>query len=248
MWWCVDQVIAIGSLLEGPDEIQGVTRLDELWPNLRSVVDWACATGDLRLATALIGPVAAEIYLRSRSEIGDWAERILAVTAPDDEDVIVFGLTWAARRYMRNLDLDGYERLVGRYGEPDRPMIRYARAFLTDDYEGRAAAAARAVTELRRRGEHYVADLNELVAVGLTWLMFGRLEKHDALVTVLVERFRSWPADRSAVGIDVSRHLGVGAGPAPRGRPVLRGCGRRRRSRPHADAEEPPGRGRPPSR
>jgi predicted ATPase/DNA-binding SARP family transcriptional activator len=188
--WCLDEVIAIRRLLEGHDEIQGVTRLDELWPNLRGAVDWACATGDLRLATALIGPVAAEIYLRSRSEIGDWAERILAITPPDHEDVIAFGLTWAARRYMRNLDLDGYERLVGRYGEPDRPMIRYARAFLTDDYEGRAEAAAWAVTELRRRGEHYVADLNELVAVGLTWLMSGRLEEHDALVTALVERFR----------------------------------------------------------
>ena len=120
-------------------------------------------------------------------------------------------------------------------------MIRYARAFLNDDYEGRAEAAARAVTELRRRGEHYVADLNELVAVGLTLLMSGRLEEHDALVTALVERYRvAWPADLPAVGTDVPRHLGVGAGPAPRGRPVLRGGGRRRRSRPHAHAEESP--------
>ena len=102
---------------------------------------------------------------------------------------------------MRNLDLDGYERLVGRYGEPDHPMIRYARAFLDDDYAARAESAARAVTELRRRGEHYVADLNELVAVGLTLLMSGRLEEHDALVTALVERYRvAGPADRACSG------------------------------------------------
>ena len=239
--WCLDEVTHIRELLAGPAEIEGVARLDELWPNLRAAVDWACATDDRRLAHALVGPVAAEVYLRSRSEIGDWAERILAITPPDDEELIVFGLTWAARRYMRNLDLEGYERLVGRYGEPDHPMIRYARAFLPDDYALRAESAARATAELRRRGEHYVADLNELVAVGLTLLMSGRLEEHDALVTALAERYRAQgPPTVSAVGTDVPRHLGVGAGPAPRGRAVLRGGGRRRRSRPHAHAEEPP--------
>ena len=159
-------------------------------PNLRAAVDWACATEDRQLARALVGPVAAEVYLRSRSEIGDWAERILAITPADDEELILFGLTWAARRYMRMLDREGYGRLVGRYGEPDHPMIRYARAFLDNDYKGRAESAAQSVTELRRRGEHYIADLNELVAVGLTLLMSGRLEEHDALVTALVERYR----------------------------------------------------------
>ncbi len=127
--WCLDEVTTIHELLAGPAEIEGVARLDELWPNLRAAVDWACATEDRRLARDLVAPVAAEVYLRSRSEIGDWAERILAITPPDDEELIVFGLTWAARRYMRKLDTEGYERLVGRYGEPDHPMIRYARAF-----------------------------------------------------------------------------------------------------------------------
>ena len=141
--------------------------------------------------SALVGPVAAEVYLRSRSEIGEWAERILAITPPDDEEMIVFGLTWAARRYMRNLDVEGYERLVGRYGEPDHPMIRYARGFLYNDYEVMAESAAQALTELRRRGEHYVADLVELVAMGLTLLMSGQLEEHDALVTALAERYRA---------------------------------------------------------
>lgn len=189
--WCLDDVTHIRELLAGPAEIEGVARLDELWPNLRAAVDWACATGDRRLARGLVGPVAPEVYLRSRSEIGDWAERILAITPPDDEEQIVFGLIWAARRYMRNLDLDGYERLVDRYGEPDHPMIRYARAFLSNDYAVMAESAAQALAELRRRGEHYVADLIELVAMGLTLLMSGRLEEHDALVTALAERYRA---------------------------------------------------------
>jgi len=189
--WCLDAVTHIREFLAGRAEIEGVARLDELWPNLRAAFDWACATEDRRLAHALVAPVAAEVYLRSRSEIGDWAERILAITPPDDEQLIVFGLTWAARRYMRMLDKEGYERLVGRYGEPDHPMIRYARAFLSDDYAERAESAAQSVTELRRRGEHYIADVNELVAVGLTMLMSGQLDEHDVLVTALAERYRA---------------------------------------------------------
>jgi hypothetical protein len=189
--WCRDQVTHVHELLAGPAEIEGVARLDELWPNLRAAVDWACATDDRRLARALVGPVAAEVYMRSRSEIGDWAERILAITPPDDEDLLVFGLTWAARRYMRNRDRAGYERLVGRYGEPDHPMIRYARAFLDDDYKVMTESASQSVIELRRRGEHYVADLNELVALGLTLLVSGQLEEHDGLVSGLAERFRA---------------------------------------------------------
>ena len=49
--WCLDEVTHIRELLAGPAEIEGVARLDELWPNLRAAVDWACATEDRRLAT-----------------------------------------------------------------------------------------------------------------------------------------------------------------------------------------------------
>ena len=113
------------------------------------------------------------------------------ITPPDDEELILFGLTWAARRYMRKLDRDGYERLVGRYGERDHPMIRYARAFLDNDFRARAESATQSIAELRRRGEHYIADVNELVALGLTLLMSGQFEEHDALVNALAERYRT---------------------------------------------------------
>ena len=129
--------------------------------------------------------------MRSRSEIGDWAERILAIAPPDDDELIVFGLTWAARRYRRNRDIAGYERLVGRYGEPDDPMIRYARGFLHDDFAVMADSAAAATVEQRLRGEHHLANVNELVATGLTLLMSGQLDEHDALVTELAERYRA---------------------------------------------------------
>jgi predicted ATPase/DNA-binding SARP family transcriptional activator len=189
--WCLDQVTGIHERLAGRDEIEGVVRLGELWPNLRAAVDWACATRDPALAQALVRPIAAEVYLRSQNEIGDWAERILAVTPPDDQDLILFGLTWAGRRYMRNMDRDGYERLVRRYGEPDHPMIRFARGFLGADYADMATWGARALTELREQGDDYVADRFELAGMGLTLLLSGRLEEHDALVTALVERYRA---------------------------------------------------------
>jgi predicted ATPase/DNA-binding SARP family transcriptional activator len=189
--WCVDRVARIRSLLAGLGEFEGAARLVELWPNLRGAVDWACATGDPQLARALVRPIATEVYVRSQSEIGEWAERILAMTPPDDDELIVFCLTWAARRYMRHLDRAGYERLVGRYGEPDHPMLRYARAFIVLDYEEMASAAQLASAELRRNGDEYVADLFDVAATALTLLMTGRLEEHDDLLLGMVDRFRA---------------------------------------------------------
>lgn len=74
--WCSRQVAAVGELLVGPGEVEGVGRLAELWPNLRAAVTWAFEAGDLRLADALIRPVVTELPLRGRREIGDWAERL----------------------------------------------------------------------------------------------------------------------------------------------------------------------------
>ena len=91
--WCLGAVTHIGELLAGPAEIEGVARLDELWPNLRAAVEWACAANQHRLARALAAPIVPEVYLRSRSEIGEWAERILAIAPTDDEELILFGVS-----------------------------------------------------------------------------------------------------------------------------------------------------------
>jgi predicted ATPase/DNA-binding SARP family transcriptional activator len=189
--WCLDRVTGISRLLAGQGEIEGVARLGELWPNLRAAFDWACATRDRELAHALVRPIAPEIYLRSQNEVGDWAERILAMTPPDDRERVVFGLTWAARRYMRHLDRQGYERLVRRYGEPDHPTIRYARAFVYSDYEAMARLAPLVMAELRRQDEGYLAELFDTAGVGVSLLLTGRLEELDALATEQVERYRA---------------------------------------------------------
>ena len=189
--WCLGRVAHIHQLLTGWAEIEGVARLGELWPNLRAAVDWACATRDRELARALVHPVVTEVYMRSQSEIGDWAERILALTPPDDEEMIAWGVTWAGRRYMRCMDRDGYERLVKRYGEPDHPMVHCARGYLYSDYDLLAEWAPRALAGLRQQGEHYVADLFEISGLGGMLLMTGRLEEHDTLFTALAERYRA---------------------------------------------------------
>jgi predicted ATPase/DNA-binding SARP family transcriptional activator len=188
--WCLDRVERIGRLLAGPGEIEGAARLDELWPNLRAAVDWACATGDRALAHGLLRPVVTEVYVRSRSEIGDWAERLLAITPPEDGELVAFGVTWAARRYMRHLDRDGFERLVARFGEPDHPMVRFARGFVYSDYEIMGPCAEPALEALRRAGDDQVADLFTIAGLGVTLVMTGRLADHDALVGARAEHHR----------------------------------------------------------
>jgi len=63
------------------------------------------------------------------------------------------------------------------------------------------------MAEFRQQGEHDVADLFEIAVTGLTLLMTGQLEEHDASFSALVERYRArGPADLSAMGTDVPRH------------------------------------------
>jgi predicted ATPase/DNA-binding SARP family transcriptional activator len=187
--WCLDEVTMIRELLAGQAEVEGVARLDELWPNLRAAFEWACAAKDRDFAYALVRSVVVEVNRRSRAEIGDWVERVLAL-APPGEDLIAFGLSWAAERYKLSQDSDAYERLAERYGEPDHPLVRHARAAVYEDYEGLARWAAPAVAVLRERGENDLADQLEL-DVGGGLLLTGRFAEHDAIVAALADRYRA---------------------------------------------------------
>ncbi len=188
--WCVGQVNRIHDLLAGPAEIEGVARLSELWPNLRAAVDWACVRGDGHLARALVEPVAAEVLVRSQTEIADWAERILAIAAPDDQDLIVFALSLAARRYWRMLDLDGFEQLVQRYGAPEHPMIHHARALVEQDSEALVRWCPHVAAELRRAGDDHLAQLSD-IGVPRSLLGLGRFAEADEHMVVLGARYRA---------------------------------------------------------
>ena len=187
--WCLCEVAGIHQQLSGWGEIEGVARLSELWPNLRAAFDWACATGDLKLAQELVRPILSEIVLRSNSEIGDWVERLLTITPPDDEELVAFGLYWASHRYTLSQNPDAYQRLVDRHGEPDHTLTRHGRAFVTGDYQAQAEWAPKAVAELRRQGDGHLAERAEINVV-TALLNLGRFEECDRLAETLTNRYR----------------------------------------------------------
>jgi len=121
------EVARLGRLLSSNDEIEGAARLAELWPNVRAAVDWGLAVEDRDLVTAVLRPIALQLFVRrGLSEIADWTERLLAITTADDEDTIGFGLLWAAMHYSMTQDRDGFSQLIERSGATDHLFVRYA--------------------------------------------------------------------------------------------------------------------------
>ncbi|MFC0111426.1 BTAD domain-containing putative transcriptional regulator [Kibdelosporangium aridum] len=178
--WCVSEVTHIHRLLTGPDEIEGVARLAELWPNLRAAVTW---TRDVGLADALVRPIVTELPLRGRQEIGVWAEHILAMTS--DADVRAFWLVWVAERYTQNANPTGYREVAEQYGT-DRPLSRYADAYARGDGEALWQCLPDAVASLHSDD---LAAFLEMTSAGIL-LGTGRFEQVDKSVTVLADRYR----------------------------------------------------------
>lgn len=187
--WCLGQAKVIHDLLAGPDEIEGVARLTELWPNLRASVDRAIRHGDPHLARSLMAPVAAEALVRSRTEIADWAERLLAITPAEDEELVVFALALAARRYWRTQDREGWERLVERHGAPDHPLIHHARALVHQDARELLTWCPRAAAAVRAQGDEHLAQLSD-IGVARSLLALGRFAEADQLLDELANRYR----------------------------------------------------------
>lgn len=191
--WCRAQVTDIQQLLLGPEEGAGVVRLERLWPNLRSAVLRAIAAGDHRLADALVRPIASEVNLRRRAEIGDWAERILPLVDPEDEDVLGFWLLWAGQRYAQIGDRREHDRLAAEYGLGDHPAVGYTHAYAHDDGEQGLAASRAAAAWLRDRGEDHAADLVDVAGVGGYLIGLGRFDDLEAEAAALVRRHRQGP-------------------------------------------------------
>lgn len=129
--------------------------------------------------------------MRRQAEIGDWAERILALIPPSDEARVVFWLAWAAERYVQAGDRDAYERLIRGYGYADHPLIRFTRAALHGDGEVLCACSPPAVAWLREQGENHAADLIELVGTAAGLLTPGRFDELYALTSVMAQRHQT---------------------------------------------------------
>ncbi|WP_035770576.1 ATP-binding protein [Arthrobacter castelli] len=192
--WCRNQTAAIHSMLMGQAEVEGVARLAALWPNLRAAVEWACTKGNLELADALVRPIVPEVNLRRQAEIGDWAERILALTPSADDTRVVFWLTWAAERHTQAGDRAGYEQVVHRHGRnPAHPLARYAHASQYEDQDELDAASPAAVAWLHQQGEDHAARLIELTGVASSLMGLGRFAELDDVALAMKERYRQGP-------------------------------------------------------
>lgn len=187
--WCWCEVTGIHEALGGWKEGEAVARLAELWPNLRSAFEWARARGRWDLARNLMEPILSEVVVRSRNELGDWAERLLASAPPDDLDSRILGLVTVAHRYSMTHDPEAYEQLANRYGEPDHVLVHHARAIATEDHEAMLCWAPLAAEEYLERGDTLLAQRAE-INVAAAWLNLGQLERADDLLDRLIERFR----------------------------------------------------------
>jgi len=200
--WCADRVAGVQRLLLGPREAAGTAALDELWPNLRAAFDWADGRADRRLAHALIRPLVTEIPRRNRAELGDWVERLLAMTPPAEADLLAFGLTWAGQRHKLAQNPAAFERLLARHGRPGPGVAadpagalldvagRHALASVHQDFGALGELSRPLIARLRNRGEHDLADHFEL-DVGASMIFGGRFADGDAFVDALVTRYRA---------------------------------------------------------
>ena len=135
--WCVRQVTDIHRLLTRPRRDRG--RRAPRPSCGRTCVPasrWACTAGDPRLADALVRPIATELTLRGRQEIGDWAEHILAMTSGRTTRTCApSGSSGSPSAMSRTRTRRATSRVAGRHGEPDRALSRYAHAYASGDGE-----------------------------------------------------------------------------------------------------------------
>lgn len=188
--WVLARLDDLHPLLVGPEEVDGVARLQALRPHLRVAVEHAVATGDHELLRALLRPIVGEVLLRSDQEVGDWCEQLLAIAPPDDVETRAFALAWVGHRCGIAQDPEHFERVAAEHGEPDHVLVVHARAFATDDGERLLTAAPAAEALLRERGEDDLAE-HAAIDVGGALLGLGRFAEHDAAVESLVARYRA---------------------------------------------------------
>ncbi|WP_051110689.1 BTAD domain-containing putative transcriptional regulator [Longispora albida] len=186
--WCAGEVLGAGRLLAGMGEAEGVARLAELWPHLRTAVTQACAAGDAELAGSLVRPVVTELPLRGRQEIGDWAEQILPLAGSGTERA--FWLVWVAERYTQNANPAAFREVAARFDVAGAALGRYAAAYASGDGEGLWRCLPEAVAELRGLGEPDLAAFLEMTSAG-PLLGTGRFAEVDASVAALAGRYRA---------------------------------------------------------
>ncbi len=165
-----NRITELRESLAGPEEVAGAAALAELWPNVRSAVDWAVEHGDLELAIGLVEPIAAQGFLRrGLGELGDWLARITRSTDPSDADTIGRCLFWTALYAQVTEDRTAFDRLVKELGPSanlDNPFARLAEAAVNGDSEAVLVILPAATDEAARRRDTILVRVLEILTIG----------------------------------------------------------------------------------
>ncbi|MEL6892524.1 MAG: AfsR/SARP family transcriptional regulator, partial [Actinomycetota bacterium] len=165
--------------LAGPEEIAGAAALDELWPNLRSAVDWAVDQGDTDLALGLVEPIAAQGFLRrGLSELGDWTTRIVHCADRSDADTIGRCLFWTALYAQVTEDRSTFDRLateVAPSKDLGTALGRLAQAAVDGDSEAVLAVIPAATDDAASRGDSILVRVLEILTIG-NLMQAGRVD------------------------------------------------------------------------
>ena len=176
------------DLLAGPDEIEGVVQLAELWPNLRGAIDYAIDSDDLQLATELVEAVAAQGYLRrGLGEIGDWIERILDYAEPSDHHTIGFGLLWTSLYAQVTENRNTYDRLVAPLGSPETPFGSLASSIMNGDSDAVLACMPDALSVAQQRTDRLLPWILHIINDG-NLLASGRLDEAQAHLASIIDQ------------------------------------------------------------
>ena len=170
--WCAGQVAGVNRMLRGLDEVEGVARLDELWPNLRAAFDWAIQGRDRDLAYALTRPIVTEVVRRGRAEIGDWLERLLDLVGPAGEGPMGQGPTGQGPTGVEGsgarAEPDGPER------PDDRDLVLFALTWTAQRHKlGQNPDAYRRLLERAGSPDHPLVR-HGLASVDLDFVAAGR--------------------------------------------------------------------------
>ncbi|MGB3827925.1 MAG: BTAD domain-containing putative transcriptional regulator [Ornithinimicrobium sp.] len=188
------EVERISVLLDGRDEVRGVYELSELWPNLRTAVDWALAHGDVTLTTTLIAPISTQVFFRRGvGEISDWAERLLDIVEDSDDETITHALLWIALHHTMTQDVDRFDAVAQSHPAPDGVLGRFGMAIIKGDRQRILDLGPEAITAAKARNESSLAMLFEIF-VGGNMLQADNLAEAATFMDDLTERFREQSA------------------------------------------------------
>jgi len=155
--WFATETARIGAMLEGHDEIVAVALLNEIWDNIRAAHEWACQAENIALAASFLPPILMELYWRGRSELKDWAVRVLTIPGAGDHPEAARCAGLAAGGYRWAQDREGLQVFDERFGHLDRRTVDFQWAWLDQRWDDVMDVGEEAALGLEAAGYHYLA-------------------------------------------------------------------------------------------